>query len=143
MSDDETIREPGIEFQDISEDDEEPFIEMEVTLTEDGVKNLEHGSGTSWSFPDTDHPIDGVYVNSERDLDRDWLLDEDTDDDSVSETQWRVIAAWGTTMAGIMWMVNPLVGVYPEFVGGIVALLSGIYLIEQVDGQNASAEVID
>ncbi len=147
MSNDDTSRdgaqhdEPGIEFENIAEDGEEPFIEMQVTLTEEGVRSIERGSGTSWSFEDADPPIDGLYVNSERELDREWLLGHDDDQDSTPSLRWDVIGALGTVMAGVMWMSAPLIDIYPMFVGGIVALLAGIYLIEQVDSGSDAAEV--
>jgi hypothetical protein len=115
-------------------DIQDDYHAVQIEVTEDHLESLKHGSGITYEF-DYDDGTLAVHVDSERDLDKDWLLDEQSKDSDVTGRQWRVVAGLTAAMAGMLWAAVPLVHIYLMYVGGLLSVLGGIYVLDQIPGE--------
>lgn len=117
--------------EEMSETPQDNYHAVQVEVTEEHLESLKHGSGISYEF-DYDNGTLTVHVDSERELDKDWLLDQQPEETGITGRQWRAIAGVAVAMAGMLWAAVPFVDVYPMYVGGILSVLGGIYVLDQI-----------
>lgn len=129
--------------QDEAEDDQGEYSELEIEMTEEHLESLKHGSGISYEFEHSDGVL-AVHVDSERDLDKDWLMNGDSSSGRALNPRIKGLVGVSLAMAGMLWAAAPLVDFYPLIIGGVVSLLGGIYAIDQIptefSGVSADAE---
>jgi hypothetical protein len=127
---------------DDSQQKSDDFHSVQVELTDEHLEGLNHGSGVTFEFGDSDATL-AVQIETKRDLDRDWLLDgsEEPDTDPVKRAQLSTTVGIGIAMAGMVWASTGGFGVSPLIIGGVVSLVGGMIAIDQIDAVSNGVNV--
>ena len=112
----------------------ENHTNVNVELTEEHMEGLRHGSGTAFEFESEEGHVLAVHVDrADKELDREWILGEEEPGTSgISARQWKVIAGIGLVLLAGFQTAGPMIDIYPWYTGGIIALLGGILIMEQI-----------
>lgn len=125
----------------MSDDANEHYHDVQVEVSEEHLEGLAHGSGVTYEFTDDDVTL-AVHVDSERELDKDWLRGERSEASGDFTRKWKAVAGLTVAMVGMLWAATPLVDVYPMYVGGLISVLGGIIVLDQLDAAESSNEVV-
>ncbi len=135
------MSEPNDDTQSDAIEQSENYTELEIEVSESDLECLQHGSAVTYEFrEDGGDGVLAVNVDSERELDKEWLLGEEEEPD-VTPSQWKAIAGVALVMIGMMQATTGIVNFEPMITGGIIAVLGGIYAVDQVRGAQACSEV--
>lgn len=117
----------------MTETENNDYVSLDVELNEEHMEGLRHGSGTTFEFQDGDHTL-AVHVDREdKELDKDWLMNQSDIKNRVPalSPKWKALVGVSAVMLGVVWATEPLLNVFPMYIGGLMAVLGGIYAVEQ------------
>lgn len=112
----------------------ENYTSVNVELTEEHMEGLRHGSGSAFEFKTEEGHTLAVHVDrADKELDREWLLGEEEPGSSgLSAKQWKALAGIGLVLFAGFQTAGPMIDLYPMYTGGLIALLGGILIMEQI-----------